>query len=631
MDMQVVTSKEFGMEEFEERYGSETREKLEGIPEEVAEFVLKWINHCRPETVFVKTDSEEDVEYVRRRAVELGEEKKLKREGHTVHFDGEKDQARDKENTKYLLSQDDELGESFNTKDREKGLEEMQEIMDGIMEGKEVFVGFFSLAPKDSDYSIPAVQITDSAYVMHSEDMLYRRGYDLFRKMGEGDEFFRFVHSAGELDENNNSKNVDKRRVYLDFPGKTVYSSNTQYGGNTLGLKKLAMRLAIKKCSGLEDWLTEHMFIMGTEVNGEKCYFTGAFPSGCGKTSTAMVEGGTLVGDDIAYLVVEDGEVRAFNPERGIFGIIRDVSEENDPVIWKALNEPKEAIFSNLLVKDGRPYWMGMEEEIPDKGYNFQGEWWKGKTDVNGKEIPPSHPNARYTLRIRDLDNMDEKLNHPEGVKVDGVIYGGRDSDTWVPVKEAFSWKHGILTMAACLESETTSATLGKSGVRNFNPASNLDFLCIPIGEYIQNKLDFGKTVDEVPKVFAVNYFLKDEDGRYLNAIEDKRVWLRWMALRSRGEVEALETPVGLIPRYGDLRRLFREILDKEYTEEEYEEQFALRIPEHLSKMERIKKIYREEVNGTPQVLYEELERQEERLKKWREEFENYISPEKFR
>lgn len=350
------------------------------------------------------------------------------------------------------------------------------------------------------------------------------------------------------------------------------------------------MRLAIKKGSE-NGWLTEHMFIMG--VNGPEdrtSYFTGAYPSACGKTSTSMVRGESLVGDDIAYIREIDGEARAANPENGIFGIIRDVNPETDPTIWKAITTPGEVIFSNVLIHEGVPYWIGMKKEIPEKGRNHSSEWKKRKKDENGKTISPSHRNARYTLRISDLDNMDPNLENPEGVKLDGIIYGGRDSDTWVPVEEAFNWEHGVLTKGAALESETTSATLGKSGERRFNPMSNLDFLSIPIGKYISNQLEFSEKLEQTPNIFSVNYFLKDENGDYLNGMHDKKVWLKWMELRVNDEAEAIETPTGYIPKYEDLKRLFKEVLEKEYSEKEYEKQFTVRIPEHLSKIERIEK-----------------------------------------
>ncbi len=595
---------------------------------EVIDFVAKYVKHCNPDSVFVRSNSNEDAEYIRKKSLERGEEKKLKKEGHTVHYDGYNDQARDKENTKFLFPPGKDIGPQFNSIDRSKGLNEIHKYLENIMEGKEAFICFFCLGPKKSEFSIPSLQFTDSAYVAHAEDILYRDGYKLFkRKEFESEkDFFKFVHSAGVL-ENNVSKNIDKRRIYTDIDDKIVFSTNTQYGGNTIGNKKLSMRLAIKKASE-EGWLTEHMFIMGVKGPGDRItYFSGAYPSACGKTSTAMSKDSTLIGDDIAYLREIDNEVRAVNPENGIFGIIRDVNPEDDPVIWRVVTTPGEVIFTNVLVKNGVPYWIGMGKEIPDEGINHSGKWYKGKKDSNGELIDPSHRNARYTLRISDLEIKDPNLENPDGVKLDGIIYGGRDSDTWVPVEEAYNWDHGILTKGALLESETTSATLGKSGSRRFNPMSNLDFLSISIGKYIENQIEFGKKLNDPPSIFSANYFLKDENGNYLNGMHDKKVWLKWMELRTHNEVDAIETPTGFIPKYNDLKKLFDKVLGKKYSKEDYEKQFTIRVPQHLSKLERVEQIYSSDVKDVPKKLFSEIKKQRERLKNARDEYGDYISP----
>jgi phosphoenolpyruvate carboxykinase (GTP) len=220
-------------------------------------------------------------------------------------------------------------------------------------------------------------------------------------------------------------------------------------------------------------------------------------------------------------------------------------------------------------------------------------------------------------------------MNDPEGVLVKGIIYGGRDSDTWVPVEEAFDWTHGIITKGAGLESETTAATLGQEGVRVFNPMSNLDFLSIPIGRYVQDNLNFGKSLSNPPRVFSVNYFLKDSNGNWLNHKNDKRIWLKWMELRVNDDAYAIKTPTGFIPKYEDLKRLFKEVYDKEYSEEDYVKQFTLRVPESLAKIDRLIKIYKTRVLDTPQIIFKVLEEQRERLEKAREELGDYIPPDK--
>ncbi len=608
--------------------GKENYEKLLALKNpSLVDFVIKYVALCNPERVFVCNDSEEDIRYIREEAIRTGEEKKLAIDDHTVHFDGYYDQARDKENTKFLLSKGVDLGPDINAMDREEGLKEIHDILKDIMQGHQLYISFFSLGPTNSEFSIPCVQLTDSSYVAHSENLLYRSGYEEFKRLGGSARFFKFVHSEGEL-EKGVSKNVAKRRIYIGLQEGIVYSVNTQYGGNTIGLKKLAMRLAINRASE-EGWLTEHMLVMGVHgPEGRVSYFTGAFPSLCGKTSTAMLKGETIVGDDIAYLRKEDGEVRAVNVEKGIFGIIMGINKKDDPEIWEILHSPNEIIFSNVLIgEDNKPYWIGMGEEIPQKGQNYSGEWWAGKKDAEGNEITPSHRNARFTISLRNLKNIDERIDDPQGVVVRGIIYGGRDSDTWVPVEESFDWAHGIITKGASLESETTAATLGEEGVRKFNLMSNLDFLSIPLGRYIENNLNFGASLKNPPLIFGVNYFLKDKGGEYLNAVEDKIIWLKWMERRAHGEVDAIKTPTGYIPQYKDLKRLFKEVLDKDYSEEDYIKQFTLRIPENLAKIERIVEIYKTKVPDAPDILFEVLEEEEKRLEAAKAEHGDYIAP----
>jgi len=613
----------------EERLDRKNLEKLMAIRNTyLHRFIARYIDLCNPDSVFVSNGSEEDQRYIREAAIRNGEEMKLATEGHTVHFDGYYDQARDRENTKILLPRGMHLGGNIRTMDREEGLREIHEIMRDIMKGHELYICFYTLGPENSVFTIPCVQLTDSSYVAHSENILYRQGYKEFVRRGENPNFFKFVHSEGELDERRTSKNIDKRRIYIDVEGDTVYSANTQYGGNTIGLKKLAMRLAIYHAAR-EGWLTEHMLIMGIHgPNNRVTYFTGAFPSMCGKTSTAMLEGETIVGDDIAYIRNIGGVARAVNVEKGVFGIIEGINAKDDPIQWKVLHSPNEIIFSNVLVDDkGRVYWTGMGEEIPDRGINHSGEWWRGKKDKEGKEIPPSHPNARFTVALDAFENLDPRWNDPNGVEIGAIVYGGRDSDTWVPVQEAFDWDHGIITKGASLESERTAAVLGEEGVREFNPMSNLDFLSIPIGMYIKINLDFGRGLKRKPKIFAVNYFIRDRtSGEYLTDKVDKKVWYKWMELRVHDDVEAIWTPTGYIPRYDDLRYLFKKTLSKDYDKDTYIKQFTLRIPENLAKIRRIREIY-SRMEGVPKRLFDVLEEEEGRLKRVREELGDYVSP----
>ncbi len=588
----------------------------------------KWIADvaviAEPKSIYLVT-GEEDFDYIRRRALENREELPTRYRLHTVHFDGPRDLARDRKNTRILLSGGKQIP-LINTYDRDKGLAEIKELFKGVMRGKEMYVGFYCFGPKRSPFTLHAVQVTDSAYVIHNENILYRICYDEFVEKAPNLFYARFLHSAGERDENGWSKNIDRRRIYIDLQDYTVYSVNTQYGGNTIGLKKLMFRLCIYK-GYLEGWLCEHMFIVGVRgPGGRVTYFTGAFPAGCGKTATAFTAD-TIVGDDLAIIREHGGVARAVNPEIGMFGIIDGVNPRDDPELYRVLTDPSnEIIFSNvLLTEDGEVWWNGKPTE-PRPGLNYAGRWWPGKKDEQGREIRPSHPNARFTVSLRTLRNLDPRVDDPYGVPVDAMVFGGRDPDTWVPVEEAFDWEHGIVTKAAALESEKTAAILEKAGVREFNPFAILDFLPISVGEFIKLHFEFAKKLKRVPKIFSVNYFLRDEKGRFLNEKVDKRVWLKWMELRVHGDVEAVETPTGLIPVYEDLRILFDRELGKEYREEDYEKQFMLRIPQHLAKIERVWKIY-EGIPDTPKKVFELLLEQKRRLEEAQSRWGDYVSP----
>ncbi|MGV9197459.1 MAG: phosphoenolpyruvate carboxykinase (GTP) [Promethearchaeia archaeon] len=601
--------------------------------EKVLEVVNEFVKLCKPSKVTVITDSEEDIKYVREKTIEIGEERRLKEEGHTVHFDGFQtmeyhDQARDKENTRTLIPEGEYESPWINTINRKKGLDELLDIMDGCMRGHECLVRFFCLGPTDSKFSILALQLTDSFYVAHSEDLLYRKGYEQFKKLdGDGD-FFYFVHSSGELTGDPPvTKNIDKRRIYVDLEEDRVLSVNNQYAGNSLGLKKLALRLAIHKASN-EDWLAEHFFILGVHPKDKDrvSYFCGAYPSGCGKTSTAMLPGQSIIGDDIAYLRPwNDGHCHAVNIEQGVFGIIRDVNKKDDPVIYETITNPKEVIFSNVLINDGKPYWLGMDEEPPREGFNFSGKWEKGKTDKNGIEIPLAHPNARYTVRIEELKNANPNLHNPDGVPLHAIFYGGRDSDTMPPVLESLNWEHGVF-FGASIESETTAQTLGKTGVRKASPMANLDFIVVPLGKYLRNYQKFGNSLKNPPKIFATNYFLKDEDGNYLNGMLDKLVWVMWAEGRTHGEFDAIKTPVGYLPKYKDLKALFKEYLDEEYKKEDYEQQFGIRVENILKKIDRIENMFKRGEN-VPEFFWNVLKSQRNHLKKLKSDNGTEIIP----
>jgi len=593
----------------------------------VHRFVADAVSLCNPDSVFVCTDSPEHAAFTRRMAVELGEERPLAIDGHTVHFDGIQDQGRDREVTRYLVPSSDCLSKALNQVEREEGLAEVRGLLKDSMKGRTMVVRFMSLGPTGSIFCIPCLECTDSFYVSHSLNLLYRLAYEQFTVLDPQADVFYTLHSAGKLDARMASAEPGKKRIYIDYTTDTVYSVNTQYAGNTVGLKKLALRLAIRKADR-EGWLAEHMFLMGVHgPGGRRTYFGGAFPSACGKTATAMLPGETILGDDIAYFRVLDGQARAVNAECGIFGIIQNVNPMDDPTIHRVLTSPGEVIFSNVLVADGRPYWLGMGGELPKSGVNFSGQWQEGNKDENGGLIPPAHKNARYTVSLRALANVDFGLDNPDGVAVGGIIYGGRDPDCSVPVQQSLDWGHGIIAYGASLETETTYAILGTEGRREINIMSIQDFLAIPLGRYIRNNLDYGRSLANPPVIFGVNYFLRDSQGSFVTGMRDKAVWVKWMELRVHSDVGAVLTPTGSVPRYEDLVPLFERVLGRQYRCEDYVRQFTLRIPHNLARIERVEEFYRTQVPDAPAEVYAVLEAQRDRLLAVRRRYGDYMSP----
>jgi len=350
--MSTKEEKEGHLEARRERASERELRKLMAIPNPaVHEFIARAVGLCNPSRIFVCDDSPDDIAYIKHMAIASGEEcAALSTPGHTFHFDGYFDQGRDRAVTKFLVPKGDSLSPRLNQIDRDTGLSEIMDLLRNSMEGKTMIVRFLTLGPKNSVFTIPCMECTDSWYVAHSVSLLYRPGYDTFLTLRPGSEIFKTLHSSGRLDERMVSRDHEKKRIYIDYLTNTVYSVNTQYAGNSVGFKKLALRLAIRKAHS-EGWLAEHFMIIGVRgPGGRKTYLAGAFPSACGKTSTAMLPGESILADDIAYVRNIDGVCRAVNIESGIFGIIQGINPRDDPLIHRLLTSPGEIIFSNVLV-----------------------------------------------------------------------------------------------------------------------------------------------------------------------------------------------------------------------------------------------------------------------------------------
>jgi len=346
--------------------------------------------------------------------------------------------------------------------------------------------------------------------------------------------------------------------------------------------------------------------------------------------------GTDFIGDDLAQIWIDEdnGTVRAINPEKGIFGIVEDVNWEGDPHLMKCLREEKTTvIYSNVLIDENlKPRWVGDGEPIPEKGINFQGDWWPGKTDANGKPVPMSHPNSRCTLLNSSIDNYNEEAaEDPHGVHVKVVTYSGRDADTMVPVWVARTPDEGV-AIGASVVSKATATEVGATGV-NRQPWANAPFVPGALADYMDAQFKFynsGKIKDK-PLLAGLNYFLTHENrggsGKgLLGEKKDVKVWLGWLELYANGDVEAIETPLGFIPKYEDLKKLFDGI-DKEYPKSLYDMQFALYVDNIIKRIDLQTEAYSKEKN-LPSQLFKVYEKQKAELLALKEKFGAVVSVE---
>ena len=591
---------------------------------------------CQPDSVYISTGSKEDMLKVRQMSLDKGEEKTLAMKDHTIHYDLAEEQGRIVDRTYYIINEGDKVSVLGKKMFRPEGQAYVKQHMAGIMKGKTMFVGFFCRGPVGAKLSLPAIEMSSSTYVMHSGDILYRHCYDRFDEQVEKSGLFLTnLHSEGQ----NRPEDLPNARVFMDRSWLTTFSMFCTYAGNTLLLKKGNHRFAVDLATyyGKGRELSEHMFITGIkEDNGRSTWFAGAAPSGCGKTTTAMA-GTDFIGDDLAQMwIAEDGTMRAINPEQGIFGIVADVNLEGDPFLMKVLREEcAEVIWSNVLIDDKDvPHWMGNGEVHAEKGVNFQGEWFKGKKNADGKDIPISHPNARCTVRCDSIDNFSKEIGHsPEGASVKVITYSGRDADTMPPVWVGKNSDHGVV-IGASIVSAATATEVGASGVKR-QPWANAPFIPGPLADYMKSQFEFFNNADLTdegrPILAGLNYFLTDkarggETTKLLGEKRDVPVWLTWLAKRAHGDVEAIDTPVGYIPKYEDIKELFSKIIDKEYSRELYDKQFSLYIDNIQGRIDLQREAFGKEEN-LPTQLFKVYDEWSEGLAKLKEKYGAIVTP----
>lgn len=423
-------------------------------------------------------------------------------------------------------------------------------LFDGCMKGRTLYVIPYMMGHPDSPYAKPCIQITDSIYVVASMYIMTRAGEKTLKTIGDSDNFVRGLHSVGDLD--------PSRRFIMHFPHENlVMSIGSGYGGNAL-LGKKCFSLRIASYQGYrEGWLAEHMIVMGIESpDGDKKYVLGSFPSACGKTNLAMINPSipgykvTTIGDDIAWINVgPDGRLYAINPEAGFFGVAPGTSDKTNYHMMNTLKTGNfyPTLFTNtgLDLSTNSPWWEGLTKEPPSDLLDWQGNPWAPGTNA-------AHPNARFTTSAYNCPLLSPEFDNPKGVPISAILFGGRRSDTVPLVCESFDWTHGVFK-ASSLGSETTTAAAGAVGVVRRDPMAMLPFCGYNMADYFGHWLH-GLKIMNPPKMFFVNWFKKDTEGRFTwPGFSDNFRVIKWMLDRVDGKVSARETPIGLLPNMSDL------------------------------------------------------------------------------
>ncbi|MFA5688413.1 MAG: phosphoenolpyruvate carboxykinase (GTP) [Kiritimatiellales bacterium] len=582
--------------------------------------LLEWVAEietmCTPDRVVWCDGSKEEYDRLMGEMVASGMAIKLNEEKrpNCYAFNSDLSDVARVENRTYIASRKQEdAGPTNNWIDPVELKKTMTKLYTGCMKGRTMYIIPFCMGPIDSPIAKNAIEITDSPYVVANMHIMTRVSSKVLELLGEDGEFIPCLHSVGaplepgQKDSRWPCAPIEQKYI-AHFPEENlIWSYGSGYGGNALlGKKCLALRIA-SNMARHEGWMAEHMLILRfTNPEGRQFHIAAAFPSACGKTNLAMLQSTVpgwkveTVGDDIAWMKQgPDGRLYAINPEAGFFGVAPGTSQESNPMALATCRS--NSIFTNVVVtNDGDIWWEGMGVDC-EGGTDWKNQPWKpGTVDADGKKIPGAHPNSRFTAPAAQCPVICADWEKPSGVPIDIFIFGGRRTNTMPLVHEAYSFDHGVY-MGATAASEPTAAALDVKQSLRFDPFAMTPFIGYNGGDYMQHWFDMGdKLGDKAPRCFYVNWFRKDEDGKWLwpGFGENSRV-LKWMCERVEGKVGARETPIGLMPEEGgitldgldipeadwnELMKVDKDLFRKTVADaEEYLAEFGDKLPKRMT------------------------------------------------
>ena len=521
--------------------------------------IEKWVNEIAalttPDRIVYCDGSAEEGARLTRECVATGELIELNQEkmpGCYLHRSAAHDVARTEHLTFISTEQQEDAGPNNNWMSPADSRAKLTPIFKGAMKGRTMYVVPFLMGPPGSRFSKVGVEITDSKYVVLNMRIMTRVGKAALDHLDSTGEFTKCLHSLGDLSPD--------RRFIVHFPEEnTVWSVGSGYGGNALlGKKCMALRLA-SYLGRKEGWLAEHMLILGLKnPKGEMRYITGAFPSACGKTNLAMLVPPAsmpgwqawTVGDDIAWLRPgSDGRLWAVNPESGFFGVVPGTSRFTNPNAFDMIQ--RNTIYTNVALRpDGTPWWEGHDDPAPAEALDWQGRPW-----TPASKEKAAHPNSRFTVPAAQCASISPEFENPNGVPIDAMLFGARRQRRVPLVYEARDWQHGTF-LASTLSSETTAAATGKVGVLRRDPMAMLPFCGYNMGDYFAHWLEVGKALKHAPKIFRVNWFRTNDQGKFIwPGFGDNIRVLQWVLERCEGRGKALDTAIGFTPTVDAINR----------------------------------------------------------------------------